>query len=387
MTVTDQPIRTDYRLDAPKSGSRRHEAERVMTAVADYCASLSVGDRVPPHAELMQRFEASERFVLKALAELQRRGQIVRRHRAGTFIAKPPFAQHRFAGPLPQTKTIVAIARPDHSFFDYALEMLHDYATRNGYDLVCRPVREDDELIASSLSRSHPTGYIVFQRRLEPIAKELMANGNRVVLVGGLLAGAAAAVPTICGDGEAGSLVATRHLIACGHRRIAFASDDAQLLSTTRWKGFVRGCLETEREGFTVAYDALPAEFMSWRENPASAAAFFRAPEAPTAIVAWNDNVATLLLNVLQRAGLSVPGDVSIIGYDAMANSAYTNPPLTTVDHFVNQQLARAMEMITNGDLPLQPSITMTMPVLVERESVAPPRDSARALSQREGTR
>src|SRR5437763_1437464 len=96
----------------------RSNAARVLQVIEELCASLDIGDRLPTHTELMRRFGASERAVLRALDELQRAGKIVRRNGVGTFVtdARLPGSS---ATPITGTdgRTVVAVAQPDQSFF------------------------------------------------------------------------------------------------------------------------------------------------------------------------------------------------------------------------------------------------------------------------------
>jgi LacI family transcriptional regulator len=69
-------------------------------------------------------------------------------------------------------------------------------------------------------------------------------------------------------------------------------------------------------------------------------------PNPPTAIFAANDNTAIGVMEVAREMGLSIPHDLSLVGFDNMPESAYLNPPLTTVDQSIEEMGFVATEML-----------------------------------------
>ncbi len=73
---------------------------------------------------------------------------------------------------------------------------------------------------------------------------------------------------------------------------------------------------------------------------------FLNLPHRPTALVCYNDMMAIGVLRGLQLAGVRVPQDCSVTGFDNIVLSEYTNPPLTTFDqpkHFIGAEAARLL--------------------------------------------
>ncbi len=95
-----------------------------------------------------------------------------------------------------------------------------------------------------------------------------------------------------------------------------------------------------------------------------------------TAVFAANDHLALGILRALHERGRSVPGDVSVVGFDDVPEAAYYIPPLTTVrpdfDAVASASIDLLLAQITGGQR-LGDRRVLT-PTLVTRDSVAPPR-------------
>jgi DNA-binding LacI/PurR family transcriptional regulator len=351
--------------------ARRADRQRVLRALEEFCASLQPGDRIPTHTTLMRQFDASERTVQAALEILQVQGRIVRKNGVGTFVAQPDVVS------VGKTdRTLVVVARPDHSFFDRFLDLLFRYAEAGDLNLICQPVEAMDSrslLLANTL---HPLGFLLFGYPLAPLALQLQQHGNRVVLIGAPPADVTPEVPCIYNDHEHGGYLTTMHLIELGHRRLAYAQVGmTDLLQNRRWRGHQRALGEARRMGFALETTLVSQEQTeSWETRPEQAAEYFARLDAPTALVAWNDHEALRLLSTLTRAGISVPAQVSLVGYDALPKGKVSHPPLTTVDHGMRQQLVAAIDLLTRSEpVPAAHSLVF-MPTLILGQSAAPPR-------------
>ncbi len=367
------PIRNlePFETNSLLTPARRTDKRQVARLLEEFCAALLPGDRIPTHTELMRQLHVSERAIHAGLNELQRQGRIIRKNGVGTFIAEPIEAGFDNAN-----RTIVAIARPDHSFFDRFLDLLFQHVELENLKLVCQPVDGVDTsplLLAATL---RPLGFLVFGYRLLPLAKQLQANGNRVVLVGAPPADVTPEIPGIYSDHAHGGYLTTNHLIELGHRRIAYAHAGVpDLQRQRRWQGHQRALQTARRAGIALEVTFLSeAETHTWETAPKEAAAFFVRPNAPTGIVAWNDYEAIRLLATLTRAGVQAPAQVSLVGYDALPESKMVYPSLTTVEHGIQQQIYAAVDLLTRPT-PVPPTHAMVIiPTLTPRESTAGPR-------------
>ncbi len=363
-------------MPATSSLKGRMDAASVLRSLDEACGELAPGELFPSHREWMKRLDASERAVRWALDELQRQGKVVRRHGAGTFVAHPQSGNGMLGiqSTLAATdaKTVVAIAAPDRSIFDHAMGLLFSHVESRELSLVCRLVNPTSPTFPMPRPGSQaPLGYIVFRRDMVPIARQLQAAGHRVVLVGAPEQGAEAGVPNVYGAHETGGCAVTRHLLEQGHRRIAFHGD-GDLQHQQRWQGYLRAMAEAGKKGVVVEPTVISmAQVTSWRADLNLARRVFEGPRAPTAVVAWNDHEAMLLLNLLTHIGLRVPQDISLVGYDNLPQGALMQPALTTVDSAIENQLEAALEILAAPAAMAPTHTVIVLPTLIVRDSTA----------------
>ncbi|MFE2638680.1 LacI family DNA-binding transcriptional regulator [Streptomyces scopuliridis] len=171
------------------------------------------------------------------------------------------------------------------------------------------------------------------------------------------------------GNQEAGITEAVRHLLGLGHRRIAYVAGPAELVHT----GFRQAVFERElaAAGLTPAA-VLHTDFTEAAANTATGQLLALSPR-PTAIMYANDSMAVCGIGAAQRAGLSVPDDLSVVGYDNLPLGHWLHPRLTTVDQQVQEvgaAAARALLAECGEDVDTRP--LTGRPRLLVRESTGP---------------
>ncbi|MGH8218296.1 MAG: LacI family DNA-binding transcriptional regulator [Steroidobacteraceae bacterium] len=183
----------------------------------------------------------------------------------------------------------------------------------------------------------------------------------------------AASVPVIRTDHRSGASEATRHLIELGHRRIAHIAGSKTVPSTTRR-------IEGYRDALQSAALPSPPELIYRGDYfmPSGAAGMERLmqlEEPPTAVLCGNDEMAFGAIRMLHKLGLTVPGDISIVGFDDQNMAEFYNPPLTTV-HIPRYELGRraAHELIEQLEGRGVADEVALPTRLIVRESTAPPR-------------
>jgi DNA-binding LacI/PurR family transcriptional regulator len=179
-------------------------------------------------------------------------------------------------------------------------------------------------------------------------------------------------------DDVDGSRQVTRHLIELGHKRIAYLGNSLSGRTTLdRLTGF--------RHEMEVAGLVIPDEYIfevpgGGPEDGFSALnPILDMPDRPTALFCFNDMLAIGVLKGLHSAGISVPGDFSVVGFDNIVFSAYTNPPLTTLEQpkrYIGAEAARLilglLDRVPGEEAPGQ-EIQKLKGRLLVRQSTAPP--------------
>lgn len=164
-------------------------------------------------------------------------------------------------------------------------------------------------------------GLILATTRLTDEQIRQLAGNKPVVLINRELDD----VASVLVDVEQGIADAVRHLKALGHTRIAYvAGPEQSWMSTRRLE-----CLKQRCDWARIALETV-ASASPTLDGGRRAAHRVHETDA-TAVIAYNDLLAIGLMQELQEAGVTVPHDLSIIGFDNIFGSDFTSPPLTTI--------------------------------------------------------
>jgi LacI family transcriptional regulator len=151
-------------------------------------------------------------------------------------------------------------------------------------------------------------------------------------------------LPTVDSDNLSGAVTATEYLIGLGHRRIGFLAGRSDLESARlREQGYRRAL-----ESAGIAFDPELVRVGGYQPETAREAAreLLLLDRRPTAIFAANDTSAIETVAVARAQGLSVPDDVSVIGFDNVPESVLCEPPLTTIDQSIQRMGREAVRML-----------------------------------------
>jgi LacI family transcriptional regulator len=145
-------------------------------------------------------------------------------------------------------------------------------------------------------------------------------------------------------DDYEGALAMTRHLIALGHRDIAFIKGDPQHTPTElRYEGFLAGMTEA---GLTVRPEWVAQGLFTYRSGLAAAEKLFEARLRPSAIFASNDDMAAAALAVAHGRQIAVPRDLTVCGFDDTAVATTVWPELTTIHQPIAEMGRAAVALI-----------------------------------------
>jgi DNA-binding LacI/PurR family transcriptional regulator len=186
-----------------------------------------------------------------------------------------------------------------------------------------------------------------------------------------LVEGDLSATPLTAGvDQIAGARLATNHLLDLGHQSVLHLPGPADWLEAA-----------ARREGWQMALEErgrpVPALMVEgdWTSRSGYQASRAMLSECrPTAVFAANDQMALGLLRALHEAGLRVPEDVSVVGFDDLPESGYFTPPLTTVRQDFGELGQRIMNLVLRvlaGEL--NASEPLVEPMLIVRSSTSAP--------------
>lgn len=167
---------------------------------------------------------------------------------------------------------------------------------------------------------------------------------------------------------------AVQHLIGLGHHRIAYLGDRFGYQSDTeRFTGY-REALEEAALPFLpeliVHGDGMPERALE------AVKPLLGLPQPPTAVFCYNDMSALGALRAVREKGWSVPGEISLVGFDDLFFAPYTMPTLTTVRQPRRRMGALAMDILLKLMSGEDSASTLRVPAeLIVRESTAPPKE------------
>lgn len=328
------------------------------------------GDRLPSLAQIKGEHGLSRSTADKAYSLLEQEGLVERRNGSGIYVSRPSASETGLIG-------IVGgdiAEQPRTPFMAHLLEGLQRGAQNANKGLVL-------------LSQGSPQGWKTVEGVLfvfcapDPAVESYTAGIPRVSLLRPLKN-----VISVTADEFEGGRLAAEHLLGLGHRRIAFLHYVDDPISEQRVSGY-RNAL---REAGLTPVAGWERLFSNEPDETGTAAILRRGTrvmaewlegdwdkQGCTALVCQNDHVAIGAMKALHDAGKSVPGDVSVIGFDGTETGESCTPTLTSiripVEEIAEVGLETLREQLESGDKNARPLRTiLLLPTLVERESTGP---------------
>jgi DNA-binding LacI/PurR family transcriptional regulator len=262
-----------------------------------------------------------------------------------------------------------------NSFHAELVEDLQAASEQLGYELVLSAVTRtrDERRAVETLLDFRCEALILLGPDAPPARLAALGRQLPVVAVGRRVAADGVDVVRTADDQGVGQAVA--HLAGLGHRAIAYVDGGKGVIPGDRRRGYRTAM---RRLGLGDRIRTIPGDHTE-ESGLRAATRLLGQPELPTAVVAFNDRCAVGLLDALNRAGVDVPGSLSVVGYDdsPLARLAHVN--LTTVSQDTRQQaehaVAAAVERLDEGRS--EPREVVLTPRLVVRRTAGPPRSSA----------
>ena len=243
-------------------------------------------------------------------------------------------------------------------------------ADRYGYEVVLGAVTPThaEPAVVETLLSFRCEALILLGPEIGDAAVTELARRVPVVVVGRRMSGNTVDVVRTADGRGIGQVV--DHLVELGHRRISHLSGGGGTIPADRRAGYVRAM---KRHGLSDAIDIVDGDFTE-RSGMLAAQELLRRRRRPTAVCAANDQSAIGLLDQLLRAGVDVPGDIAVAGYDDSVLARLAHIDLTTVSQEPRQQAERAVRAVVERlDENRQERLDVLLePRLVVRRTTAP---------------
>jgi DNA-binding LacI/PurR family transcriptional regulator len=260
-------------------------------------------------------------------------------------------------------------------YFQRVVEGLNRGLGNHPHDLVLfdmlSPNFESGDKLERVWRQRKVDGFVILApHTTDQFIRPLAESGVPLVVVGEVDPGHG--VASITADDEQGVRMAIEHLAGYGHKLIAYVGGPEMLSSAQRRLASYRETMENV--GLEVKESMVMPGNYTMRSGREAGAKLFRAKRRPTAVFAANDDMALGVMQAAMAEGLRVPEDVSVVGFDDLAEAAEYWPALTTVHQpirrigLVASNLLLA-QIVSDFQAPQPPPLDCN---LVVRDSTAP---------------
>jgi DNA-binding LacI/PurR family transcriptional regulator len=328
-------------------------------------------DRRPTLADVAARAGVSTALVSIVMREVPGASPASRQRvmRAANELGYRPDTRARLLRSS-RTRLLGVVFGVQHDFHGDLVSGLYVAADRVGYELslsAVTPGRDERRAVGSLLQDrcealillgpQSPTAYLAGLAESLPVVVVARAVRHR-------------AVDVVRTADDEGLRQAVDHLVALGHRRIAHIDGGRAPGAAERRRGYRQAML---RHDLDAEARIVPGG-LTEDDGAVATRALFEGPR-PTAVTVFNDRCATGVLDVLRRAGLAVPGDVSVVGYDDSRLARLSHVDLTTVaqdtERMTTLAVARAVDRLDGATVAHRELVIP--PRLVVRSTTAPP--------------
>lgn len=383
------PIELDPESDTP----RYLQVARILEAQIR-AGTLVPDSKLPSEHELDELLHLSRSTIRKSLDELVSKGLVYRRQGQGTFVAHPnaqapslPVRGMHATRPLgsgTEKAGIIGLLLPTmlNEIYPQIVRGVESVATAHGSSVFIGNTyadRKRELSLISQMIEGKMDGLI-----LEPTHASFDQPGTStwdllkslpmpLVLVGNDIPGLDASEVLI--DDFQGGELATEHLLDQGHRSIAYIYKEAVSPAFDRRDGYLAAL---RKRGISPCAEHI----LAYREeeefqNPGYlyTKKLLGLPTRPTAIFYFNDDLALNGMQAIRDAGLSIPGDISVLGFDNIPTGALPHNRLSTIEHPKSLLGRWAADILFDHIKHPQPRLRrriLVYPELIQRGTVGP---------------
>lgn len=260
-----------------------------------------------------------------------------------------------------------------HPFFSAVIESFKKVAVDKGYALmfISKDVGGKQSGYLENCRIRGVDGVVVFLSDYEdPYFRELLESDIPTVI----LDFETTQSHTVCSDNTDGAQLAIEYLVSLGHRKIAHISGGMNTFpGKTRELGYKNAM---KQQGLEVPESyVVNGAFYSRESGYQAMLELLKLPDRPTAVFASGDMLALGAIMAVKDSGLSVPLDISVVGYDDIDLAEYVTPALTTIRQDTELLGSRAADILLASieGKQLDKEAVLVPVEVIERESCAPP--------------
>lgn len=371
------PLQTPQRVSRKSAKPVYRQVKEALKKSIE-CGELKPGEVLPGRLELCRLFGANRLAIDRAIAELVREGWLVSIKGKGTFVADTK-NRERISVLTFGVVWAHPVTTKDNIYWGPLLRGISYAASDLEVRLLFRHCPSDT--FRDLFREAKVDGLIVLAPHVddEIVLKEL--RRDRIPFVATSSAYEDDSLPCVDTDNFAGVRQALEHLWGLGHQQIAIVNLSLQSTDLLRrWEAFQRLMGEANLRLDPRWAVLFPSHrwgaidsWIGWMER------WLSEVPLPTAIFASAYEMALVVLKALQRQGIAVPQQVSLVGFDDPASAAFLEPPLTTVRQPLEALGRRAVQKLYDAlEKGVMPEGTeLLQPELVVRHSTAPLRESS----------
>lgn len=347
--------------------ARRWRGEIVRGAFAP-------GSRLPSLDDMARADGVNRLTARKAVAELCKEGLVYSVPAQGTYVSQTVRRSSSGRTAVQASPVFGLLSHVLHpagyGFYHQALiSGINDELNNSEANLlVIAASVVDQQKLPSLMRKAHANAMIYLGQFSEPVLDDMVRNGPPAVLVDYEMQGIAC--DSISIDNVAGAKAAVKHLLDMGYGKdiavISGAVDDKS--TTDRMKGVRKAFAEAGLE--TKSIRVVSGNY-SREGGEAAMRRLLQGGKRPRAVFCMNDEMAAGAMDEIRNAGLSVPGDIAIVGFDDSLWAETTSPQLTTLHVDARQMGRMAMKLLLGriNSPGASPTSTVLQPRLIRRGS------------------
>ena len=331
----------DLSVDRRRTTPMHAQVEQALRQIIE--RHFADGDAFFTEAQLVNRIGVSRPTVRQALAELTRDGLLLRRPSVGTTVVKA----RPGVSPAKTQHVGVVLAEFESEYLTMLLQQIMIECRRRKFELHSYYVHQSESVEQAAQQITHGPADVRIIVISPLLLKWLADRGYHTVCIENLARNAALRVVET--DARMAAQMGVDYLRTLGHERITLlVNEPATILSVQEKIDQFRFAQPQGRvvicgtQVWDNSYQAAYAHMGEvWNKDPA---------ERPTAVMTVSDPGAWAVLRWLSEKGVSVPGQVSVLGFEDARSSRFMHPSLSTIAHPIEAIARTAMEMLWEED-------------------------------------